>query len=222
MKFSYLIKDRLTPRHSFIMDFCANLAGKTILDIGCSFGWFEKLALEKGAQRVVGLETEEKNFFNAKKEIPQAEFKIGTAESLPFKNASFDLVIMLEVLEHIPKNTEAQALKEIHRVLSPGGTLILSTPNFRLINCLLDPAWLAGHRHYRLSFLKNLFSSQGFEIEKTYLYGGFWEMFRMVPHYIFKWVFHLEDPFKKFFEKKMLLDQKRPGSAIIYIRARKK
>lgn len=50
----------------------------------------------------------------------------GDARALPVKDASADLVICSEVLEHIEENR--QCLKEIHRILKPGGRLLLSMP----------------------------------------------------------------------------------------------
>lgn len=218
-KFSYSIEERFTPRHKFILSFCGNLSGKNVLDIGCSFGWLEKMAIEQGVKEIIGIEPNEKSFHNIKEINPKVKYVIGRAESLPFNNNSFDIVIMLEVLEHIPKGTEEIAFIEIYRVLKPGGKLILSTPNDKFINSMLDPAWFFGHRHYRPSYLKKILNKSGYKIEKEFLYGGFWEMFRMIPHYFFKWVFQMEDPFKSYFEKKIESDSKKKGYACIYISA---
>lgn len=77
----------------------------------------------------------------ARKKIPKASFFVGSVNNLPFEDNSFDVVIFLAVLEHIPKDTEPQALAEIHRVLKPNGLLILETPNKHLFSFLLDPAY---------------------------------------------------------------------------------
>ena len=55
---------------------------------------------------------------------PQVD-DIGTADDLPYEDASFDLVVCTQVLEHLPKPGEA--LAEIHRVLRPGGSALIST-----------------------------------------------------------------------------------------------
>jgi 2-polyprenyl-3-methyl-5-hydroxy-6-metoxy-1,4-benzoquinol methylase len=60
------------------------------------------------------------------KGLEAQRIEAGMAE-LPFPCASFDLVVMAEVVEHLIN--PAQALDEVHRVLKPNGHLLLSTPN---------------------------------------------------------------------------------------------
>ena len=55
-----------------------------------------------------------------------AEFLEGSAYSLPFNNDSFDLIVCSEVLEHLHEYNDA--VKEIHRVLKPGGKFYASVP----------------------------------------------------------------------------------------------
>ena len=55
-----------------------------------------------------------------------AEFIEGSAYSLPFDNDSFDLIVCSEVLEHLHEYNDA--VKEIHRVLKPGGKFYVSVP----------------------------------------------------------------------------------------------
>jgi len=223
MKYSYSINRRITPQNIFSFNFCGSVKGKDILDIGCSFGWFEKKVLEKGAKRVVGIEPKEEFFYGAKKEVPEAEFKLGSATKIPFKDESFDMVVMFEVLEHLSAGTERQAFKEIHRVLKPGGKLVMSTPNKSLFSCLLDPAWYFGHRHYTGSDLIDMIQKEGFVIEKMIIKGGFWELISVISHYIFKWIFKSEDPFRNFFAKKTAMELKeKNGFNSIFLKAVKK
>lgn len=58
-------------------------------------------------------------------------FRVGSAENIPFPDKSFDVVTLLEVIEHV-KNPES-ALKEIHRVLKDDGLLVMSTPDNHLV-----------------------------------------------------------------------------------------
>lgn len=201
-RFNENINQRLTARHKKCFNFCGNVLGKDIIDVGSSFGWFEKMAIEAGCREVVGIEPEEKLFYEAQKEVPKAIFKKGSALKIPAKDKSFDLAVMFDVIEHVTKGTEIAAFKEIKRVLRSGGKLALSTPlNFWLTN-LMDPAWYFGHRHYNERQLVNILCKVGFKIEKIEKKGGFFEMISIILLYIFKWIFKSEIPFKEFFEKR--------------------
>jgi SAM-dependent methyltransferase len=67
---------------------------------------------------------------------PLADVKADACD-LPFEDASFDLAICVHTLEHIPE--DRQALREIHRVLRPGGTAVLQVPPSDLAETLEDP-----------------------------------------------------------------------------------
>ncbi len=65
---------------------------------------------------------------------------LGSAHLLPFKEMCFDLIIMQDVIEHL---TDARrVVKEISKILKPGGTIFLSTPNkYSFLNIFADPHW---------------------------------------------------------------------------------
>lgn len=203
MQYSYSIDQRFTGRHKKSFQFVGNVTDKVILDIGCSYGWFERWAVENRCKRIIGIEPNEIDFKYAKNAIPNAIFKKGSALSAPSENEYFDTVVMWEVLEHLPKNTENESFKEIARVLKPGCSLFLSTPNKTFWSCILDPAWwLVGHRHYNINELKEKLEESGFKIIRIEYGGGFYELFSMILLYIFKWFFRREIPFKAWFDKK--------------------
>lgn len=200
-KYSENIASRLTGRLKKSFQFSGNLKNKVILDIGCGIGWFEKMVIEAGCKKITGIEPTEKNLKQAKKAVPQAVFKTGSALRLSFKKNYFDLVTMFDVIEHLPKNSESQVLREIKRVLKKTGGLIISTPNSSFLSKVLDPAWYFGHRHYSLEKLKQLLEDEGLAIEKVDYGGGIWELFSMILFYVFK-SFGWEIPFKPWFEEK--------------------
>ena len=98
----------------------------SLLDIGC--GWEAKLlkAVEQHIKYGVGID------FKAPYIDPTSTTKLTTLsitldKTLPFEDHSFDVVTMLAVLEHLEHPLEL--LSEIHRVLKPGGCLIMTVPS---------------------------------------------------------------------------------------------
>lgn len=85
----------------------------------------------------------------------------GDALHLPFADNSFDVVTMLDVLEHL--SDDALALSEVHRVLRPGGALVLSVPAYQKLWSAHDEA-LHHFRRYEYSTLRNVLRGGGFQI----------------------------------------------------------
>lgn len=101
---------------------------KNVLDIGCGRGYTLRL-LSAGwhGGKFVGMDFSRDAVFTSKERNPSIDFVIGDAKNLPFKDDSFDIVTMVETLEHIP-DTE-RVLNGASRVLRWRGTLLLSVPN---------------------------------------------------------------------------------------------
>jgi ubiquinone/menaquinone biosynthesis C-methylase UbiE len=103
-----------------------DVRGKKILDVGCGPGLYASLLIKKGAV-VKGIDISSELIRIAKQEAPTAEFIIGDAERLPYKNSEFDIVIAPLVLHYL--NSWDEVLKEIHAVLKKGGIFIFSQHN---------------------------------------------------------------------------------------------
>ena len=79
----------------------------------------------------------------------------GDLHALPFRDASFDRIAVLEVVEHVPGEGIPRYLAGLRRLLAPGGRLLLTTPNYRsywpvlefLIDHLGGAAQMGGHQH---------------------------------------------------------------------------
>jgi SAM-dependent methyltransferase len=98
-----------------------------ILDAGCGTG----LNLRNLPSGSVGIDINPRNVELASMRLPGHRLVVGDLEAMPFLDQSFGAVLCTEVLEHVP-NPET-ALKEIRRVLKPGGVLIGSVPARSLI-----------------------------------------------------------------------------------------
>jgi 2-polyprenyl-3-methyl-5-hydroxy-6-metoxy-1,4-benzoquinol methylase len=102
----------------------------TVADVGCNAGTQSRVWLEAG-HRVRGLDISRDLVAVAAQRNAEfgerASFEVGTATSLPWPSASFDVVLVPELLEHV--SDWESVLREGARVLKPGGSLFLSTTN---------------------------------------------------------------------------------------------
>ncbi|MEU8676129.1 methyltransferase domain-containing protein [Streptomyces sp. NPDC048560] len=100
----------------------------TVLDVGCGDGSAAATAArELNGHRVVGVDWSQGALLRAAPRLGQVVRGELTDGGLPFASGSADAVIFSEVVEHLVDPDSA--LDELHRVLRPGGHLMLSTPN---------------------------------------------------------------------------------------------
>ncbi len=102
-------------------------AGDRVLDVGCGEGIIMGLLANK-CPDVIGCDYSIDALKLAAKEYPALRFLYSNSTHLRFEESSFTKVILSEVAEHLLPVQLDRTLSEIHRVLKPGGMLILSTP----------------------------------------------------------------------------------------------
>jgi len=97
----------------------------TVLDVGCGNG--ESLVMLSGVGYTAarGMEFDERACGAARSLV--FEVRTGTAESIPWQDASFEVVFLRHVIEHV--TDPARAIAEALRVLAPGGLVSILTPN---------------------------------------------------------------------------------------------
>ena len=112
--------------------------GASVLDIGCGEG-YGTAELARTARLVIGLDLDLPTLEHARRRYPAANLTWvrASAERLPFRAASFQLICCFQVLEHLPD--PERLLREARRVLVPGGHLILTTPNRPAVFSGLNP-----------------------------------------------------------------------------------
>jgi ubiquinone/menaquinone biosynthesis C-methylase UbiE len=136
-----------------------------MLDAGCGTG----LNLASMPAGSTGIDLNPRNLDLIRTRLPQQQLVQGDIESMPFEDASFGTVVCTEVLEHVPY--PAAALKEIHRVLKPGGVLIGSVPcrsfiwklRFLSSTCPGDEPF---HNEYVIPEVRELLG--GFKVERVW------------------------------------------------------
>ena len=132
-----------------------------ILDVGCGTGANLQMLAQFGDAEGVDVSTEALDFCRAR---GLAKVKQGAAESLPFADASFDLVTGLDVVEHL--DDDIAGLSEMCRVLCPDGRAVLFVPAFMFLWGVQDD--ISHHRRrYTLPELKQKLTGAGLTIERS-------------------------------------------------------
>lgn len=155
-------------RYEFAKKFVGN---KKILDLACGSGFGSAMLADAGAQSVDGLDiaTEAIDYAKENYSREQITFHQGSADSLPFKDDSFDMIVSFETIEHLPDDIRAKYLDEMYRVLTDDGLLLLSTPN----KVILSP-WTRkpGNKYHVLEYSREILEKElaehGFKITAWY------------------------------------------------------
>ena len=137
------------------------------LDTGTSAGTNLRMLKQLGFRNVTGLDISEDAiaFCEAKGLGPVEQ---GDICAMPFADDSFDLVLATDVIEHVEEDDGA--LREIARVLRPGGALLLTVPAFELLWGLQDR--VSKHkRRYRLKPLAEKLTVAGLRVQRAYYFN---------------------------------------------------
>jgi ubiquinone/menaquinone biosynthesis C-methylase UbiE len=117
------------------------------LDLGCGTGIVARVLRERlgGAARIAGLDVSPLMIAKARTLAPELDWREGNAMELPFEAGSFDLVLCQQMLQFVPDR--AAALREVRRVLTPGGRLLASTWRPRSVQPLHEALGKAAEQH---------------------------------------------------------------------------
>jgi len=141
-------------------------ADPRILDAGCGSG--RNMVDLAGVGTVTGLELADASVAKARSR-GVGEVVQGTLDALPFEAASFDLAVSLDVIEHL--EDDRGALRELRRVVRPGGLLLVTVPAYQ---------WLWGehdivnhhHRRYSRRTLEAATTDAGWKTLSTTHFNG--------------------------------------------------
>jgi len=147
--------------------------GGKILDIGCGTGLFTQQYIANGGS-AVGIDISRGMIGRARDRCPNSEFTIGTAERIPFKDDSFDVVSSLLAFSYV--KSPGTVLSEAFRVVKPGGYIAVCTLGKNFFTAGLPAVYRIGEvmkirqvgvgafgeRYYRGEELRALFWKAGF------------------------------------------------------------
>jgi ubiquinone/menaquinone biosynthesis C-methylase UbiE len=161
--------------------------GNLILDAGCGRGraplYWKASGRPETETRFVGFDICPVRLEFAKKRGYAQLIQSTISERWPFRDESFDAVICEQVLEHLTDEQVSFALSEMHRVLKPGGFVLVGTPIFTRFTLLFAPLWTrlnpllrrlkgkdteASHlQHYSIAGINKILRHHNFEPESV-------------------------------------------------------
>ena len=172
-KKSLLKQDKLKAISSFL-DVSSE---KRCLDIGGDNGVISHYLRRKGGQWW-SADQEDEAVDSIRSLVKERVFKVADGK-IPFEDNFFDIVVIVDFLEHIPG--EREFIEELWRVLGEGGTLIINVPyvkRFSFLRAIQNVLGLTDEKHghlrpgYTLNSL-NALLKDGFEVERHKTYSGF-------------------------------------------------
>ncbi len=167
----YLLEEKhwwLVAKREISIKLLRSFSGKKrlkILDIGCGTGKNIESFSKLGKTWGIDISPQAINYC---KKRGIKNIKLGNAEKTGYRTESFDVVTLLDVLEHVDDN---KTLKEIYRILKPKGILIVSVPAYQSLWSRWDEA-LHHKRRYNKKSLQMLFKENHLKLKKiSYMFS---------------------------------------------------
>ena len=133
-----------------------------LLDAGCGPGGHLRWAADSGVfASIAGVDLGSQAIEIASARVPEAELHVAPLHDLPFPDGSFDIVVMHDVLQHIPEDVLSASFAEIARVLDASGALVIRTNGARQFRRAR-----ADWRLYNSAALRHTIESEGFYCER--------------------------------------------------------
>jgi len=167
--------------------------GDRILDLGCAAGALTHFLASHGAD-VVGVDLEPRAIEKARSLFPGLRFAQASVAALPFGPESFDKAVAGDLVEHLDDETARAMLAELRRVLVPGGTFSIYTPNPRhLIERLKARNILLAQNPTHIGLrttdqLAEMLAAQGFEVDRLTWRPSFFRGLKLVERLLGRWV----------------------------------
>lgn len=148
-----------------VLDLLSDLRHGQLLEVGCGPGMMAGPLIERGFQ-YTGADLSDGMIAECRRRLggdPRADFVVASAENLPFRDQSFQVVLCLGALEYL--NDPGKAVQEAARALEPGGVFLFSMLNrsspYRLAQRLYRPGKLPC-KHFTERFAKEVLANHGF------------------------------------------------------------
>jgi ubiquinone/menaquinone biosynthesis C-methylase UbiE len=170
LEFDYWGADQISPtekrRNEVVFELAGLKPGDKVLDIGSGRGWFSIYAAGQKAD-VTAVDLSRENLQRVKEANSSVNTVYGDAIELPFTDEKFDLIVALELLEHLvePKT----AILNWSRFLKPAGRLLVTVPYNEIIRYTL-----CIHCNHKTPINAHLHSFDQDSLIKLLNHNGFW------------------------------------------------
>lgn len=172
---------------------------KNVLDVGCGTGYGIN-HLSNYANISTGMDIWKTGVHYCQSKYGDKNFFfIGSANNLPIKHSSIDLVVSFQVIEHIQPERVCKYLKDIKRILTKDGMVILTTPNKKLRILPLKKPWNPDHKkEYTAKELKKL-------LEKVFINPKILGLFATKKPYMIEYKRVKQNPVSTYIKTPLLL-----------------
>ncbi len=196
--------------------------GMAILDLGCGPGTFlGNYAGRFDTALGVDLARAQIDYAKAKYGTERVRFEAGNAMRY-VRERQFDAVVSIEVIEHLPVEETQPFLQSVFQLLSPGGTLILATPNYSslwpVIEWFVSKAgpvdYLEQHiNRFTIERLAQELAAAGFRVQHRRTIFLISPFFAFISSSLAKWVYSLEQRFLPWLGSEIVISAKRRSEA---------
>ena len=180
-------------RLSAVRDLVEPRPGERVLDLGSAGGAVTHFLSTFGCD-AVGADAEARAVELSRELFPGLRFETADVAALPFRDGSFDKAVAADLVEHLEDDVLAAMLAEVARVLVPGGTLSIYTPNVRHpIERLKERDLILARNETHIGLrdaagLASAVSSAGLEVDRDEWRPSFFPGLRTVEHLAAGWV----------------------------------
>lgn len=183
-EYKFVRNIEMLSRLKIIKQKLVKFKGKSILDVGCGDGRFCYELMKEGI-KVEGIDYSEQALSFARAFNPRTNFYLDDLTNLKLKK-KFDVVVLVEVLEHIDPHQISKVMENISKVLKKGGKLIISVPSQNL------PLQDKHYQHFSPKSLSNILQSN-FAVKEVFGYGRIgwrniiFSFMRQISYAVFPW-----------------------------------
>jgi SAM-dependent methyltransferase len=183
-------------REEYIINLINPDKNKKILNIGIANIPEIEMFLEDRVKECSTIDIDKKKLENASKYLKKTKLIEGDINKLELKKNYYDVVVILEVLEHLDNDTET--IRLIHSILKKNGEIILSVPNKSILHLINPVMYIEHKRHYSNKDIKKKLETAGFEIVHFNVVETWTLLLNLYIHLFNKFILRRESKFNKF------------------------